>query len=133
MNEKNNSLARIAAEMRSYAIDNPRLATTGDTGPYRRKLTGGLGLVLYLNAYHTWHLSMYRQRGMDAGFPLDVPHVLAIHKTCIRGIWDISPFFRSCDCSCITSGGVSIRIIKSLYGCCSTIRCPISTAILPIL
>lgn len=56
-----NKLAAIAAEMRSYAIDNPRLSTAADISPFRRSLPGGLRLVLYLDAYQNWHLSLYRE------------------------------------------------------------------------
>jgi hypothetical protein len=53
-------LIQIAAQMRQYAIAHPRRSTTADVTPYRRKLDGGLGLVLYLDIYHTWRLSLYR-------------------------------------------------------------------------
>jgi hypothetical protein len=54
------TLAQIAAEMRAYAIDNPRLHSTININPYRRRLSKGLKIVLYLGRNHIWHLSLYR-------------------------------------------------------------------------
>lgn len=54
-------LKKFAIMMRRYAIEHPRANSSEPIEPYRVKLSGGLRIVLYLDLYHTWHLSMYRQ------------------------------------------------------------------------
>lgn len=53
-------LKTIATEMIEYARLHPRLNTSDDINQYRRRLSGGLRLVLYLDRYSVWRLSLYR-------------------------------------------------------------------------
>lgn len=53
------SLEQIAAEMKSYAIENPLVSTAGDMKNYQRQLSGGLHLTLVLT-FGSWRLSLAR-------------------------------------------------------------------------
>jgi hypothetical protein len=53
-------LKEIAKEMREYALAHVRTGS-GDIEPYRRELSRGLRVVLYVDVNGTWHLSMYRE------------------------------------------------------------------------
>jgi hypothetical protein len=53
-------LKAIAQEMREYALAHVRTGS-GDIEPYRRELSRGLRVVLYVDVNGTWHLSMYRE------------------------------------------------------------------------
>ncbi len=55
------ALETIAAEMKKYAIENPRRGTVMPIEPYQHRLGGGLCLSLYLDLHHVWHLSLTRQ------------------------------------------------------------------------
>ena len=66
------SLNHIAAQMRKTAINSPRLASTADIAPYRRSLTGGLRLVLFLDVHQTWHLSLYRPNTWPSAKELEI-------------------------------------------------------------
>jgi len=53
-------LKEIGAEMRRYAIENPRLSAGAEIAPYRRTLRNGLRVVLFVGVDHVWRLSAYR-------------------------------------------------------------------------
>ena len=60
MTSSKGDLKKIAGEMRDYAIRNPRTRSDVDIKQFRRGLTGGLRIVLFVDLSHRWHLSAYR-------------------------------------------------------------------------
>lgn len=59
MQEK--GLKKIAAKMRQYATQHPRTSTAADIMPYQVQLAGGLGITLYIDLGHKWHLTLGRE------------------------------------------------------------------------
>lgn len=53
-------LKQIASGMRAYAVAHPRTGSDIEIERYRRTLTGGLRIVLFVDLNHRWHLSAYR-------------------------------------------------------------------------
>lgn len=53
-------LKKFAMMMRRYAAANPRQSSEMDISPYRITLSGGLRIVFYVDLYHMWYLSVYR-------------------------------------------------------------------------
>lgn len=72
MTKSKGDLKRIAGEMRDYAIQHPRTRSDVDINQFRRGLTGGLRIVLFVDLNHRWHLSAYRLGVYPSSKEIDV-------------------------------------------------------------
>lgn len=89
------SLEQIAAEMKSYALDNPLVSTSMDMTNYQRQLSGGLHLTLVLT-FGSWRLSLARQNTTPSATEIavcrrtfQVPETALLERPQAPGDWKV--------------------------------------------